>query len=109
MKAVVVAPGEGRFVAIGSAGAGVMVKASETDTGELVLRIGEERQTARAGTSPLSRVERSTAFTTRAVPARPCWLCTIPPASSAISRKCSNWLLGTEAERNRPSLLLALT
>ena len=35
MKAVVVAPGEGRFVAIGSAGAGVMVKASETETGGL--------------------------------------------------------------------------
>lgn len=84
MKAVVVAPGEGRFVAVGSAGAGVMVKASETETGglcsvwegriargmvgagphyhrgrdeifyilegELVLRIGEERHTARAGT-----------------------------------------------------------
>jgi mannose-6-phosphate isomerase-like protein (cupin superfamily) len=35
MKAVVVAPGAGRFVAVGSAGAGVMVKASETETGGL--------------------------------------------------------------------------
>jgi mannose-6-phosphate isomerase-like protein (cupin superfamily) len=84
MKAVVVAPGEGRFIAVGSAGAGVTVKASEAETGglctvweghvgpgmvgagphyhrgrdeffyvlegELVLRIGDERHTARAGT-----------------------------------------------------------
>jgi mannose-6-phosphate isomerase-like protein (cupin superfamily) len=84
MKAVVVPPGEGRFIAVGSSGAGVMVKASEAETGglctvwegrvppgtvgagphyhherdeffyvlegELVLRIGEERYTARAGT-----------------------------------------------------------
>jgi quercetin dioxygenase-like cupin family protein len=84
MKAVVVAPGEGRFIAVGSSGAGVMVKASETETGglctvwegqvgprmvgagphyhhgrdeflyvlkgEVVLRIGKEKHTARAGT-----------------------------------------------------------
>ena len=84
MKAVVVAPGGGRFIAVGSSGAGVTVKASEAETGglctvwegsvpagtvgagphyhhqrdeffyvlegELVLRIGEERHTARAGT-----------------------------------------------------------
>jgi len=84
MKAVVVAPGEGRFIAVGSAGTGVMVKASTTETdglftvwegrvppgttgaaphyhrtrdeffyvteGEVVLRIGDERHTARAGT-----------------------------------------------------------
>jgi len=35
MKAVVVAPGEGRFLAVGSMGAGVMVKASEAETGGL--------------------------------------------------------------------------
>jgi quercetin dioxygenase-like cupin family protein len=35
MKAVVVAPGEGRVIAVGSAGAGVTVKASEADTGGL--------------------------------------------------------------------------
>ena len=35
MKAVVVAPGEGRFVAVGSTGAGVTVKASEAETGGL--------------------------------------------------------------------------
>ena len=84
MKAVVVAPGEGRFIAVGSAGTGVTVKASGVETGdlctvwegrvppgtvgagshyhrsrdeffyvlegELVLRIGNERRTAGAGT-----------------------------------------------------------
>ena len=84
MKAVVVAPGEGRFIAVGSAGTGVTVKASAAETdglctvwegrvppgtvgagphyhrerdeffyvveGEMVLRIGEERHTAGAGT-----------------------------------------------------------
>ena len=84
MKAVVVAPGEGRFMAVGSTGAGVTVKVSEAETnglctvwegrvgpgtvgagphchrgrdeffyvleGEVVLRIGDEKHTARAGT-----------------------------------------------------------
>ena len=84
MRAVVVVPGEGRFIAVGSAGTGVTVKASEAETGglctvwegcvppgtvgagphyhrqrdevfyvlegELVLRIGDERHTARQGT-----------------------------------------------------------
>jgi len=84
MKAVVVGPGEGRFIAVGSAGTGVTVKASATETdslwtvwegrvppgtmgagphfhrerdelfyvleGEIVLRIGDETHTARAGT-----------------------------------------------------------
>jgi len=84
MNAVVVAPGEGRFIAVGSAGTGVTVKASTAETGglctvwegrvppgtvgagphyhrgrdeffyvlqgELVLRIGDERHTAPAGT-----------------------------------------------------------
>jgi uncharacterized cupin superfamily protein len=84
MQAVVVAPGEGRFIAVGSAGTGVTVKVSEAETGglytiwegrvppgtvgagphlhrerdeffyvldgELVLRVGDERHTARAGT-----------------------------------------------------------
>lgn len=84
MKAVVVAPGDGRFIAVGSAGAGVTVKVSAAETdglctvwegrvppgmvgagphchhgrdeffyvleGELVLRIGTESRTARAGT-----------------------------------------------------------
>jgi len=83
-KAVVVASGEGRFIAVGSNGTGVRVKAAETETdglcsvwegqipggmmgaaphyhrrrdeffyvleGELALRIGDETQTARAGT-----------------------------------------------------------
>ena len=35
MKAVVVAPGEGRFIAVGSAGTGVTVKASGAETGGL--------------------------------------------------------------------------
>jgi len=35
MKAVVVAPGEGRFIAVGSAGTGVTVKASGEETGDL--------------------------------------------------------------------------
>jgi quercetin dioxygenase-like cupin family protein len=35
MKAVLVAPGEGRFIAVGSTGAGVTVKASEAETGGL--------------------------------------------------------------------------
>jgi len=84
MKAVVVAPREGRFIAVGSAGAGVTIKVSTAETdglctvwegrvppgtvgagphshrgrdeffyvleGELVLRIGNESHTARAGT-----------------------------------------------------------
>lgn len=84
MRAVVVAPGEGRFIAVGSTGAGVTVKASGAETGglctvwegrippgsvgagphyhrgrdeffyvlegEVVLRIGDDRCTARAGT-----------------------------------------------------------
>ena len=84
MKAIVVAPGDGRFIAVGSSGAGVTVKASEAETGglctvwegrvgpgsvgagphyhcsrdeffyilegELVLRIGDDSHTARAGT-----------------------------------------------------------
>ena len=35
MQAVVVAPGEGRFIAVGSKGAGVTVKASDAETGGL--------------------------------------------------------------------------
>jgi uncharacterized cupin superfamily protein len=35
MKAVLVAPGEGRFIAVGSTGAGIRVKASEEETGGL--------------------------------------------------------------------------
>ena len=35
MKAVVVAPGGGRFIAVGSAGTGVMLKASDAETGGL--------------------------------------------------------------------------
>jgi len=84
MKAVIVAPGEGRFIAVGSTGGGVTVKASDAETGglctiwegriepgtvgagphyhhgrdevfyvlegEVVLRIGEERHIAGAGT-----------------------------------------------------------
>lgn len=84
MKPVVVAPGAGRFIAVGSAGTCVTVKASTEETGglctvwegrvppgtvgagphyhrardeffyvlegELVLRIGDESHTARAGT-----------------------------------------------------------
>jgi len=84
MKALVVAPGGGRRIGVGSAGAGVTVKASEAETGglctvwegkvgpgtvgagphyhrgrdeffyvlegELVLRIGDERHVAGAGT-----------------------------------------------------------
>jgi len=84
MRAVVVRPGEGRFIAVGSSGTGVTVKASATETGslctvwegrvppgtvgagphhhrerdelfyvldgEVVLRIGDETHTARAGT-----------------------------------------------------------
>jgi uncharacterized cupin superfamily protein len=78
------APGDGRFIAVGSAGTGVTVKAAASDTGglctvwegrvppgtvgagphyhrerdefvyvlegELLLRVGDERHTARAGT-----------------------------------------------------------
>jgi uncharacterized cupin superfamily protein len=84
MKPVVVGPGAGRFIAVGSSGTGVTVKASTAETGglctvwegrvppatmgagphyhrgrdeffyvlegELVLLIGDERHTARAGT-----------------------------------------------------------
>ena len=84
MRAVVVAPGQGRFIAVGSVGTGVTVKASATETdglctvwegrvppgavgagphyhrgrdeffyvleGEVVLRIGDEKHVARAGT-----------------------------------------------------------
>jgi quercetin dioxygenase-like cupin family protein len=84
MRAVVVAPGEGRFIAVGAAGTGVTVKASAAETadlctvwegrvppgtvgagphyhegrdeflyvldGEVVLRVGDEKHAARAGT-----------------------------------------------------------
>jgi mannose-6-phosphate isomerase-like protein (cupin superfamily) len=84
MKPIVVNPGDGRFIELAPGGAGVMVKASEPETGglctvwegrvpprtvgagphyhrgrdeffyvlegELVLRIGDELHTARAGT-----------------------------------------------------------
>lgn len=84
MRAVVVAPGEGKFIGVGSTSAGVTVKASDAETGGLctvwegrvepgtvgagphyhrgrdeffyvlegtvVLQIGDERHTARAGT-----------------------------------------------------------
>ncbi|HSQ60354.1 MAG TPA: cupin domain-containing protein [Acidobacteriota bacterium] len=84
MKAVVVPPGEGRFIPVGSAGGGVTDKASRAETGglcsiwegrvpagtvgagphyhrgrdeffyvlegEVVLQIGDDRHTARAGT-----------------------------------------------------------
>lgn len=84
MKAIVLAPGDGRFIAVGSAGTGVTVKASAAETGglysvwegrvpagtvgagphshhareeffyvlegEVVLRLGDESHTARAGT-----------------------------------------------------------
>lgn len=87
MRAVVVAPGAGRFIAVGSAGTGVVVKASQAETGglctvwegrvppgtvgagphyhrgrdeffyvlqgEVVLRVGDETQTAPAGTFAL--------------------------------------------------------
>ena len=35
MRAVVVAPGEGRFIAVGSSSGGVTVKASDVETGGL--------------------------------------------------------------------------
>ena len=35
MRAVVVGPGEGRFIAVGSSGTGVTIKASATETGNL--------------------------------------------------------------------------
>ena len=84
MKAVVIAPGDGRFIAVGAAGTGVTVKVAEPETGglctvwegkvppetigaglhyhrgrdecwyvldgELLLQIGDETHTARAGT-----------------------------------------------------------
>ena len=84
MKAIVVAPGEGRFIAVGPVGSGVTVKTAGAQTGglctvweghvppgtvgagphyhrerdeffyvlegELVLRLGDERHVARAGT-----------------------------------------------------------
>ncbi len=40
MRAVVVAPGAGRFIAVGSAGTGVVVKASPAETGGLVYGLG---------------------------------------------------------------------
>jgi len=83
MRAVVVAPGAGRFIPVGTAGTGVTVKVSTAETGglctvwegsvppgavgagphyhrgrdeffyvlggELVLRVGDERHTARSG------------------------------------------------------------
>ena len=91
MKAVVVGPGEGRLISVGSTGAGVTVKASEAETGglctvwegriapgtvgaglhyhlgrdeffyvlegDVVLRIGDERHTAGAGTFAFVRRE----------------------------------------------------
>jgi hypothetical protein len=104
MKAVVMAPGEGRFIAVGSAATGVTVKASGADTDDLCTvwegrvppgtvgagphyhratnssTFSKVRWSCASATrdtrlepapSPLSHVKRSTAFTTRAVRARP--------------------------------------
>ena len=62
MKAVIVAPGEGRFIAVGSTGAGVRVKASEAETGGL-CSVWEGRLAPRTvGASPHYHRERDEFF-----------------------------------------------
>ena len=52
MKAVVVASGEGRFIAVGSTGAGVTVKASEAETGGLCSVWEGRVESGTAGAAP---------------------------------------------------------
>ncbi|GAC1324883.1 MAG: hypothetical protein NVSMB22_14170 [Chloroflexota bacterium] len=52
MKAVIVAPGEGRFIAVGSTGGGVMVKVSEAETGGLCTVCEGRVEPGTVGTAP---------------------------------------------------------
>jgi mannose-6-phosphate isomerase-like protein (cupin superfamily) len=62
MKAVIVAPGDGRFIAVGSTGGGVTVKASEAETGGLCT-VWEGRVEPRAvGAAPHYHRERDGVF-----------------------------------------------
>ena len=62
MEAVVVAPGGGRFIAVGSSGSGVMIKASGAETGGLCT-VWEGRVPAGAiGAGPHSHRERDEFF-----------------------------------------------
>ena len=67
-----------------------------------VVRIDDERHTARAGTFAFVPRETIHGFHNASSDSATIWSCIIPPDSSAFSRKCSSWLLDTEAKRNGP-------
>src|SRR4051812_6919534 len=62
MKAIVVAPGEGRFIAVGSAGTGVMVKASTAETGGLCTVWEGQVPPGKVGGGPHYHRERDESF-----------------------------------------------
>jgi uncharacterized cupin superfamily protein len=62
MKAVLVAPGEGRFIAVGSTGAGIRVKASEAETGGLCTVWEGRVEPGTVGASPHYHRERDEFF-----------------------------------------------
>ena len=143
MKAVVVAPGEGRFIAVGSAGTGVTVKVSAAETdglctvwegrvppgrvgagphlhhgrdeffyvleGEVVLRVGHESHTARAGTFVFIPRETIHGFHNASEETPHSSSSIIPRVSSSFSRKCRNWQRATAAATRGPRWRLAST
>jgi quercetin dioxygenase-like cupin family protein len=134
MKAVVVAPGQGRYISVGSAGTGVTVKASAAETGglctvwegrvppgtvgagphyhrardeffyvlegEVVLRIGDERHTARAGTFVFVPRDTVPGFHNEGMDSATLLVVHIQRASSSFSSRCRNWRRGTAARRS---------
>ena len=143
MKAVVVAPGEGRFIAVGSTGAGVTVKASEAETGglytvwegrvgpgtvgagphyhrgrdeffyvlegEVVLRIGDERHTAGAGTFAFIPRETIHGFHNASSENATILVVHHPAGFERFLEEMQQLRLDTEAQRSGPHLLLAST
>ena len=109
MRAVVVAPGAGRFIAVGSAGTGVMVKASPAETGGLCTVWEGRVPPGTVGAGPHYHRGRdeffyvldgevvlrvgdagSMAFTTRAATTPLSWSCIIRAALNSFSRPCRN-------------------
>ena len=62
MKAVIRAPGEGRFIAVGSTGAGVTIKASEEESGGLCSVWEGRVEPGTAGAAPHYHRERDEFF-----------------------------------------------
>jgi quercetin dioxygenase-like cupin family protein len=62
MKSVIVAPGDGRFIAVGSSGAGIRVKASEAETGGLCSVWEGRLEPGTVGAAPHYHRERDEFF-----------------------------------------------